>query len=361
MLNVIELNDKKIEKFNISSYLEKNNYQMSSALAALHTTNKIRIAFIKPEDGLDSSDYTLRLYALLQSLFVSIDSLYAIAYALTNSKSFININSNPDLRALKYIRNDVVGHPSNRVLSSDELAYCILDDKKISKEFFVYYIFTKEGKEEKKIYINDILKSYYLEANNLLDELYDIANANQNKTLIQEMILEVLKRFYEGSNYKIAFEKFIDEYKRQYPDSSKSQHRILWRYDLIKKLQNYKCHNNDVKEVVNHCIGLELTKIYELIYSYKFEMSINKRIPKLISSLYRMLNKNRELVAYLDYIKDSDHPLYKKVIIKLYDEAVIKKYSGASLYLKLILNAYNDNDLDLVYALALPIKEYKKK
>ena len=75
---------------------------MASAIGALLTTSDIQMAFLKDEDNLSKADYSLRLYALLQALFVSIDSLYVIAYSLTKSKNFININSNPDLRILKY-------------------------------------------------------------------------------------------------------------------------------------------------------------------------------------------------------------------------------------------------------------------
>ena len=98
MKTIIKLNEEKIEKFDINYYIENKNFQMASALSALNVTNEIQKSYIKEENNLSIGDNALRLYALLQGLFVSIDSLYAIAYALTKSKRFININNNPDLR-----------------------------------------------------------------------------------------------------------------------------------------------------------------------------------------------------------------------------------------------------------------------
>lgn len=361
MKNMVEDNKKRIEKFDLDYYFKSNNYQMAAALSALNITNEIQLSYIKEENNLTTGDCALRLYALLQGLFVSIDSLYAIAYSLTKSKSFININNNPDLRALKYIRNDVVGHPSNRVINSNDLAYCILDETSINKNEFSYNIYSNDGIEKRVIIVNDILNSYYKEANDLLDELYNIATNNKNNTTLENSINTVINKYFEGANYKKYFDLFVKEYKALYPDSKKNQHRILWRSELINKLYSYKSNNSDINDVISYCIGLELIKIYELIFGLKFHLTINKKTPKMISSFYRFLNKNKELIPLLDYLKDSDHPLFKNSLTKIYNKAIERKIEPTRSYLKMILNAYAKNDLDLVYALALPIKEYKKK
>jgi hypothetical protein len=49
------------------------------------------------------------------SLSVAIDSLYEISYSLFDNKHYVNINQNKTLHEIKYVRNDVVGHPGNRV------------------------------------------------------------------------------------------------------------------------------------------------------------------------------------------------------------------------------------------------------
>ena len=92
MRNLISENDKLIKKFNFDYYFSRKNYQMASAIKALSVTNDIQEAYYKKEDYLDNKDLVLRLYALLQALFVSIDSLYALSNVIAGGKSIINLN-----------------------------------------------------------------------------------------------------------------------------------------------------------------------------------------------------------------------------------------------------------------------------
>ena len=358
---LIKENERKIEKFDLKFYLEQKNFAVASAISALETTNEIQKSYFKDTSNLELSDYVMRLYALLQGLFVSIDSLYALSLSLTKSKNFININNNKDLRQLKYIRNDVVGHPSNRVLNSDVLAYCILDNSSITLDKFSYRIYTKDEVSIKEVNILEILSSYYKEANSLLDELYKISSSDKNRTKLESLISLVLDDYFLDREYLKSFEQFIDEYKMLYPSSKKEQHRILWRHDLIEKLNSHKTNNEEEKNTINYCIGLELIKIYELVYKNKYKVDTIKRTPMYISSFYRFLNKNKTLYSYLDYLSDSDHPLFLSSLKSLRALAANKKIIGAVNYLDMILKAYSSSDMDLVYALALPIKEYKKK
>ena len=361
MDNLARINKEKIDKFNLDLYLKEKNFQMASAISALRTTNLIQLSFLKEEDNLGKGDYALRLYALLQALFVSIDSLYAIAYALTRSKSFININANPDLRVLKYIRNDVVGHPANRVVNSDDVAFCILDDNSISKKSFDYYVYTKEETTRKVVLIDDILESYYKEANDLLDNLYEVAKTNKNVTLYEELIDKIITLYMHDTDYKPVLNKLIEEYKKQYPDPKISQHRILWRYNVINKLNQYEAKNNDEKDVVNYCVGIELFKLYELVNNTKYSVSMNKKNPKYISALFRMLNRNPDLVILIDYLKNSDHPLFYSSLCRLYNAAVKNDNKNVCEYLKMIKKAYSSSREELLYGLSLPFRKYIRK
>lgn len=362
MEKLVRENERRIEKFDSKYYLSIKNYAMASAISALETTNEIQKSYFKSVNNeLSIEDNILRLYALLQGLFVSVDSLYSLALSLTKSKSFININNNKDLRQLKYIRNDVVGHPSNRVLNNDVLAYCILDNESITTESFCYNIYTKDGITKKEINIIDILKSYYSEANALLDELYRLAKNDKNKTSLEALISVCLDDYFMNRDYISSFYNFIDEYNKLYPNSKKGQHRILWRKDLIEKLIHYKCFTEEEKNVISYCIGLELIKIYELVYQSKYKVETLKKTPMYISSFYRFLNKNKSLYSYLEYIDNTEHPMFIASIKALRNEAEKKKINGAVKYLDMIISLHKQNELDIVYALALPIKEYKRK
>lgn len=357
----IKDNEFKIERFDSEFYLKQKNYAMASAIRALETTNEIQKAYFKKQANLCTEDYILRLYALLQGLFVSIDSLYSLAYSLTKSKNFININNNKNLRELKYIRNDVVGHPSSRTLKNEISAYCILDNSSISISGFSYYIYTRDEIKKKDIVIKDILMSYYQEANALLDELYSLAYTDKNKTKLESAISFVVDDFFMNRDYIASLNHFFDVYMQLYPTAKKEQHRILWRKDLILHLKNYQTKNLDEAAVIEYCIGLELIKMYKLIYQVEYKMDLMKRTPTYIAAFYRFLNKNKHLYGHLNYLSDSDHPLFLNSIIKLRDEALKKKVTGAVRYLNMIIDSYEEKKLDFVYALALPIKEYRKK
>lgn len=360
MIDLVKNNKEKIKKFDINFYFEQKNYQMASAISALLTTNEIQECFLKEENNLNKGDYALRLYALLQSLFVSIDSLYAVAYALTKSKSFININANADLRLLRYIRNDVVGHPSNRVVS-DNLAFCILDDNSITKESFDYYVYSKKTSIKKTVIINDILKSYYLESNSLLDNLYEIANSSKTDTIFEELIDKIINNYMHDLDYIDLLDDLMKEYKKLYPDAKMSQHRILWRYDVIKKLYAYNCKNNDQRDVINHCIGIEIFKLYELVNNTAYSVSMNKKNPKYISQTYRMLNKNKDLSDMIVYLKNCDHPLFYQSICKFYNTAVRFNNKSVVEYLKMIKDAYKNRRDEVLYGLVLPFRKYLVK
>ncbi len=360
MIELVKENERKINKFNVDFYIKNKQYGLAAALKALDTTNEIQKAYFKKAENLEKEDYIMRLYALLQGLFVSVDSLYSLALTLTKSKSYININNNLTLRQLKYIRNDVVGHPSNRVLNSDVLAYCILDENSIDLDGFSYKIYTPDEIIEKNVDINVILEAYYKEANSFLDELYSIAKNDLNKSTLETYISKTLDDYYLGYDYQKSLDDFILEYKKIYKNAKREQHRIIWRYELINELKAY-AKNSFEEEIVKYSIGIEIIKIYELIFGYPFKIENKEKLPSGIAYFYRFMNKNKDLYYLLDYLLDSSNPLFYKSIHRLKEETIKKGFKEASNYLDMIERAYNDMDYDVVYSLALPIKQYKRK
>lgn len=354
-------NERKIKKFDYDYYLKHKNYQMASAIAALGVANDIVEAFYQDEANLTTKDMVLRLYALLQGLFVSIDALYALAYSITGANNAVNINNNSYMRTLKYIRNDVVGHPANRVINSKKNAYCILDNEKITKKSFTYYIYSEDLVKEKVIDIDELLVQYYKEANGLLDELYSILSKFSNINPLKELISKVLYDFYKTSRYMDSLNKFIDKYKEIYPTSKKEQHRVVWRIENIMRLSDISNSNKDITDLIQYCIGLELNKIHRTIHGIDYKHKKDFVLPTTVVSLYRFLNRNPEYVAYVKYLGDADHPLFYDKLKSLYEAVSLKKMQGAMDYLGFMITLYKGGLKDLVYAIALPILEYRKK
>ena len=354
-------NERKIEKFDFDNCIKYKNYKMASAVRALNVANDITKAYFKEEKALSKEDYVLRLYALLQGLFVSIDSLYCLGEAITGNKDVVNINNNPTLRTLKYVRNDVVGHPADRIINSKVPAYCILEHESITKESFLYHIYTVEGVKERIIDINDLVTSYYKEVNLALDELYKIYKKYASTTPLKDSIKNVLDKYYRSGHFMNELNSFMDKYKEIYPTGKKESHRILWRYDLILRLLSVSNQDEDILDLIHYCIGIELNKIYRLIYGTDYNHRVDFNLPKMVISVYRFFNRNPEYISYIPYLKDSDNPIYYDVLKKLYEAASLKKLEGAIEYLGFILTLYKGNQMDLVYAVTLPILEYRKK
>ena len=360
ILKLLEKNEEILDKFNYERYLKLHDYRMASSINALRISNEIIKSYMKEEKDLEDRDVCLRVYALLQALFVSVDSLYQMALALTSSKSFININSNKNLRELKYIRNDVVGHPSNRVVSNDS-AYCILDYDNITKEKLCYQIFeVGRRKDIRVVYIEELIISYYIEANNFLNELLNVNSIKQDKKELIDKYTSVIKRFYNYLDYKKSLDEFIDLYMTYYPSANKSQHRVLWRYDLICHLLRYNTKSKEEKDIILHAIRLELEKIYDLISGLPYEIEINRRLPRSISAFYHTLNRHPELYGYLDNLTNTADPMFFESISKIYKVCKLEGNSSI-VYLDMVIKAYKDLNSDLIYSLALPIILYKRK
>lgn len=360
-MNLFEIYAKKLKKFDFNYYSSRKNYEIASAISALNTAYLVLDAFNKDEEGLQEEDYVLRLYAILQSLFVSIDALYEMSYAIAGSKNFININNNSNLRNIRYIRNNVVGHPANRQIGTDEISYCILDSKRVTKNFFTYNIYTKTQTKTNTVDINEIISSYEKEAIEFLDEIYNVSLKYNFTGEVKDLIREVLNSYYKNGHFINELNLFIDRYKYEYPSAKKEQHRIIWRYDLVMKLDAISNNNDSLNEVIKYCIGLELNKMYKHIFGKDYPNKEKFPLPSMILSLYRFFNRNPEYIPYISHLKNYDDPLFFESLKEVYEGVSLKKMQGAMDYLGFLITLYMGNQSDMIYAMALPISEYRIK
>ncbi len=355
--SLIQENEDKIESFNLKYYEQNQNYPVLAAICALETTNEIQKSYFKEEDK-DLGFNVLKLYAFLQSLFVSIDSLYALAYSLTKSKNIININKNPILRELKYIRNDVVGHPANRVYDSQIIAYCILDAKSVTKTSFSYDVISKAGTSRKDVDIFSIVENYYKECNELLKELKSTSEETIQGSIYETRLREALTLFDMQGEYMSCIQRLKETYKKDYPNSSSNQNRFLWRLELIDELSVFHSEDQDIMDLVEYAIGLEIVKLYQLVTEHK-DVVVRRKKPFLVTSFYRFLKKNKESLKHIEKIYDIKNPLIVDALHQLLSLAKDKNAKGVVRYLNLLMELYEKKMDSLLYALALPIKEFK--
>ncbi len=320
-------------------------------------TNEAQKSFlITINKDFDLGEKSLRLYGLLQGLFVAIDSLYALAYALTKSKTFININQNQKLRELKYIRNDVVGHPSNRVFDEKILGYCIFKKEDISNDSFKYYIYVGKEIEEKVIKIEDLYENYYTESNRLLSNIYNICVNNKENTFFNDYVMRLYNTFYQTYTYKEELKKLEIEFKKVFNNNDIKVNRLAWRISLIHELEKYNNQTKDIEELKEYALAYEINKVCELSASKDINFEIKMPLPRLLKSVFKFLNKNIDSHQYIQNIHDYSHPLFKSSLEQLIFKSEQEKFIYASTYFHFL----KELDNDLVYCFGILIKSYKQ-
>ena len=174
------------------------------------------------------------------------------------------------------------------------------------------------------------------------------------------MIVEALNLYDLNGDYKSKLSELKQLYLKEYPTATSSQHRLLWRLELVDNLLEFESKDEDIADLVEYSIGLELIKMYQLITGKVYTMSLGRRKPYLVSSFYRFLKNNKGSISHLDKINDIKHPLLKSSLYELIRLANRKEAKGPQKYLNLLKELYEKEEDALFYALALPIREYKK-
>lgn len=350
----VEENEYLIEKFNVKAYLDKKDYAVVGALAALEITNEVQKYFARTIENDKSTDEKLmNLYGFLQSLFVSIDGLYELSYLVSGSKKFININQNKDLRNLKHIRNDVVGHPANRNTRSKEEAYCILDKDSITNTSFNYLICKDKEIIKKEVKLIPVVNAYYEETNMLLKSLLNISNQTLGNSHLILLITNLIKKYpYKG--YLKDLDVIYNDYFERF-NNKELKNRFVWRYALIKEIEEFKDFDID-SELKEDVIYLQLAKLYNIISAKTITKTSHGDIIKLT---YRFLRKNLDLYNDRVYLCDMSHPYFNETLNKFIKRA--SKNKDVLYYLDILAKLSDLGYSDLVYAYALPIKNFKKK
>lgn len=356
---LVKENEQIIETYNIKSYLESKRYAIYGAISALEITNEVQKNYVRLLDEEKKIDTLLmQLYGMLQSLFVSVDSLYQLSYELVGSKKFININQNIHMRELKHIRNDVVGHPANRSLRGSGDSYCVLQKDELTSYGFTYLIYSKNGITKRTVNIVDLVEAYYEEANSLLEFLLKVANTTIDNQILIDVAEKVLLEFSDG-DYLKELDHLYSLYLKRYPDASKKQHRFVWRYGLVKKIDDFNFKNISKLglELKQDVIFNELERIYVILSGNDYKRVVNHAKGTLVKSMYRFLRKNKDLYAVKNNLCDFSHPhfydTYRKFLLRAQKNPTVLEYLH---YLEELIDF---GDGDLIYAYMSLLKSYK--
>ncbi|HHU56391.1 MAG TPA: hypothetical protein GXZ48_06870 [Acholeplasmataceae bacterium] len=323
----IELNRERLQKLldiiinqDVAFLMFKDKFAYEMAKTSCHMLENMNLLAIKYRNSYSkqktNSDKLLLLFGILQGLFVAIDSLYTIGKTTNVNKIFLNINQNDSLRAIKHIRNDVVGHPTHRYFE-DSIGFCTLDLDHINGSEIKYLVYVERNGEiiinEKKVDLLDVIDDYYLECNDILlqnIELFDIKNRNI-KIDISSLVSLLGYRFNNSIKDYDLLSKIYLRYQELFPKAKRN--RVKWRLDLIEFLFDYHEEN----EYLNYLTILEIFKLYNLLY--QLEKQINRHISfKFVkfekhhefTKLRMKLNKIKKNNFDKNILHDSNHPLY---------------------------------------------------
>lgn len=300
-------------------------------------------------------DVLINVYGLLQALFVSIDAMYDLAIGLTSYKYHININQNKVLHELKYVRNDVVGHPTHRTYYNQSYGFSQINYQKLTLKILSYQTYLYHPKQfevkERSIDLHALIAAFKKEKTIFIAQL--------NQYLSQEKGLNVLTRLaiilYEQPTIKN-----LDEVKKTYQKQMNEQathDRLTWRLELLKKAISWRVEDEEFENFVQYIVKLQAKKIVTIVSDLE-----NVRVdlpylslPETLSKLFRYLNKHKDLVIYLQNLHDKDHPNFKSDLNYLLEAT---KRSKDTFSLFSFLNTLEDEQL--VYLIGSAIKQYRK-
>lgn len=312
-----------------------------SSLETLRNVNMIIDSYYENEKR-EIKDVLLNIFGMLQALFVGIDALYALSYGVTNRKWSVNVNNNPQLREIKYVRNDVVGHPTKRTYTEKRIGYCDLDLDKTNYYELVYKIAIPTDKSEDiqshHVDLRKTIESYHFESSKLLDEIYKrmLLENPATSEYFSEKVYGMYKEYRRGIRNFDCLLDIKTKYCKLYNLEETSSDRLLWRVSIIEEMFKWDLESHD--EILTYLINYQFDKLYrmcnqldELDFS-GFELKY--RVPKSVEYFCKFIDDN-----HIDHniLKDNLHPLFLSTI-----EEINGLAKGNKIILK-VLNMYSKN------------------
>lgn len=332
---------------------KKKLFQLGSTIKTLSQIDDV-INYHNNNFTEDTSLVVINIYGILQSLFVGIDSLYSLVIGLTNNKFNINVNQNKTLNGLKHIRNDIVGHPTNRRYGQDGIAYSVIDNTKLTYNEFKYYtfIFINNEMETKEVIVNltDLKNEYSKEKNIIIKRLEEFVNKD-SKTI--DLDNEILQFFYNSTieNLELIRTKFIKYY------GNLEEHRFIWRTNLIEFILNLHVEDPEIVSLVNYLLKHQTVKLLEI--NNEMESKYSKlpyvKIPPVLRKIYKYMDKNPDIVEYTSNLHDNNNPFFESDLNYLL--TIVKEPS----FQKVLLLLKNSDKKEIIYLIGSVIKNYKKK
>ena len=344
---VIE-NEKLIESYDLNLYLANNQIGVFTALRALETTNEAQKYYISScYKGEKTGERILDLYGFLQSLFASIDGLYELSYQFEGNKNILNLNDDPNLRELKHIRNDVVGHPAN-LSWNHKNCYCVLNNKSIDRYKFTYNIYSYSDVITKEVNLEELLTAYYNKANMVLRYFLNRKPSKQALKKFPNDILAILTSI-DRENFVRNLNLIISKYNKIINTSNS---RVNWYLKEINELDSIRTKDKTLKNIIFDAIYFSSTKIYNILSNKKVDLTYT--YSKGTNIIKSVIVNNRDLRENRKYLTDITHPHFKNVYTKLKKELI--RYKSLDSFLVLLESTIESKNSELFFVLMFMTK-----
>ena len=309
------------------------------------------------EEASDMGRILLDVFGLLQGLFVAIDALYDLAIGLTRHKYHINVNANPILHELKFIRNDVVGHPTHRTYPDGGVGFSMIDTDSMSKKHFQYktHVFFKSQMEvkSKSVFIEPLLKAYQEEKAIILSNIHQyLLHKDQDRHLSDEVFA-----FYQSLS-KPHLTTIKNRFCQIYGTEPSASHRFFWRIQLIEMLLDWQEGDVELDQFISYMLKVQSAKLYEIALKLDNEKGkdVYTPIPKTLNNFYKFISKHEPIsLSYLDSLHDLRHPMHPSDIQALYALLPSKKET------KLLDFLNQQTDESKIYLIGSALRNYRPK
>lgn len=268
----------------------------------------------------------INIFGLLQSMFVSIDALYTLTISITNSKNYININQNENINNLKFIRNDVVGHPINRKYRNNSTGYGIINEDTLKYNSFDFNIYIKNNdtisNKTTNINLKNIKDSYTIEKDKVIKKLNHYLTKKYSKTNLDQLLIN-LHNDLTIDNINLIKNVYIKNY-------TNTNDRFIWRIYLLEVLINWNETDKDISSVINYLKYKQINKLIYIINEIENKNTKPNKInvPNIVKKINTYFENNKQYIKYLKDISDYNNPSYEYnlnyLINNIEDELVLK-------------------------------------
>lgn len=305
----------KLRGYLVSDGKDASNSHANRAKASFHMLAHVddMIQAFKENEREDHGSVLLDVFGLLQGLFVAIDALYDLAIGLTSYKYHINVNQNDVLHELKFVRNDIVGHPTHRTYHDGGTGFSMIDMESLSRRKMTYrtYVYKRNDftVRTRTLAFPDLVEAYRKEKEVVLKDLDHFLEKERTLTDLPEKVF----RLYETLNLD-----FLEEIKKDfietYDTPKDSHHRFLWRLNLLRTAIGWREDDEELNRFIWYICKKQAAKLHRIALGManRNTQELYTSLPDIVVSFYRFMRREEEkALPLLDNIHDPKHPFFE--------------------------------------------------